>query len=199
MGGSGCATNTAAALTTSCRQRPRHLPDQTSQVRQRRYQTTAVIKPGRRDWFTRLHSPIQLSNSQMSQRSATRILCGAGSAAVWCWRCPPLEESRGRGKGLKDPRGSMSRAIEACRLQALQVFGGSLGESPEQSRGQSPGQSAPDALRRTSPKDLWGDAYIPRIRVILKDSIFTILSRASILPASIRTRICHGRRCGSRC
>ncbi len=63
----GCAT--AAALITSCRQRPRHLLDQTSQGQQRRYHITAVIKPGQ--WSPRLVHARSSTDSIVKQPNPT--------------------------------------------------------------------------------------------------------------------------------
>jgi hypothetical protein len=91
----GCANNTAAALITSSRQRPRHLPDQTSQVRQRRYQTAAVINPGsgRRDWFTRIHSPIQ--TAKLAIAPPPEFCAAPGPPSSGAGDPPLLEDSQG--------------------------------------------------------------------------------------------------------
>ena len=60
------------------------------------------------------NSPPSLRFGEASQRSAARILCGAGSAVV-LYRRPERTEVARDAKGPSDPRTSTPRDIEACR------------------------------------------------------------------------------------
>jgi hypothetical protein len=96
----GCAT--AAALITSCRQRPRHLLDQTSQGQQRRYHITAVIKPGQ--WSPRLVHARSSTDSIVKQPNPTlRHPNSVRSRVPVVWCC-------GSAASQRKPRGRAAQS-----------------------------------------------------------------------------------------